>query len=335
MVGYTREEVIGENLIEYIPEAKDREKIRLNLLKRKSSPYIITGVHKDGSEFKAELEARNVRRAGEMVRIVAVRDVTKRVELERKALEIRERYRSIFNSVPVSIWEEDFSEAYRYIQTLKSKGITDFQTYFSENPQEVAACSGKVKILDINKTTLSLFNAPSKEVFYRDLSAIFTDDSLETFKDQLIKISNNETFYEGKCINKTFDGKLLNVFLRWNTMPGREKDYSRVLVSLLDETEKEKAIEALRESKRQITAIMNDPATFIGLIEPDGTLLSANNSALNFIGKTESEVIGKKFWDTPWWQHSIELQEKLKTSLKKAAQGDTIHFEADHVGLQK
>ncbi|RLC48991.1 MAG: hypothetical protein DRI23_09840, partial [Candidatus Cloacimonadota bacterium] len=81
------------------------------------------------------------------------------------------------------------------------------------------------------------------------LAAIFTKDSLNLFKGQLIKIANNETYYSGKCKNKTLDGRILDVLVHWAVVPGYEKDYSRILVSLIDITSHEKAQRSLIESE--------------------------------------------------------------------------------------
>ncbi|MDP8267683.1 MAG: HAMP domain-containing sensor histidine kinase [Candidatus Tenebribacter davisii] len=180
------------------------------------------------------------------------KEIEGRKQAEEMILNSEKRYKYLFEQSPISIWEEDFSGAFQYIESLREHGVKDFEAFFNENPQEINTCSQKVKILDVNNTTISMFKAGSKKDFLKNLASIFTEDSLSTFKGQMIKISNRETSYEGKCINKTFDGRLLNVSLRWNTVPGHEKDYSRVLVSLLNETEKEKAIEALRDNKERL-----------------------------------------------------------------------------------
>jgi PAS domain S-box-containing protein len=56
----------------------------------------------------------------------------------------------------------------------------------------------------------------------------------------------------------------------------------------------------------------------------------ANETALNVIGAKEEEVLGKYFWDTPWWSHSRKLQEKLKKAILRAAAGQFVRFEATH-----
>jgi len=113
----------------------------------------------------------------------------------------------------------------------------------------------------------------------------------------------------------------------------RTKELQRANKSLnQDITERKKVEEALKESERQINAIFNDPETFIGILETDGSLKSANISALAFIGKSISDVKGAKFWETPWWSHSPELQKKLISGIREASTGEGVHFEADHIG---
>lgn len=71
---------------------------------------------------------------------------------------------------------------------------------------------------------------------------------------------------------------------------------------------------------------------FIGLLAPDGTVLDANEPALRFIGATPDEVLGKAFWDTPWWSHSPAEQDRLKQAVADAARGGFSRFETEHIG---
>ncbi|RLC58301.1 MAG: hypothetical protein DRH89_01435 [Candidatus Cloacimonadota bacterium] len=249
MTGYTRDEAIGKNLLNYIPKKNDIAKVIKKMLQKHAKPYVISAQRKDGTIFMLELEGRNLKYNGEKVRIVALRNVTDRIKAETALKESEERFKYLFNSTPISIWEEDFSEVYDYIQLLKEKGIKDFNKYFDDNPDDVKLCSEKAKILDVNNTTLSMFNAKSKSEILNSLAAIFTKDSLNLFKGQLIKIANNETYYSGKCKNKTLDGRILDVLVHWAVVPGYEKDYSRILVSLIDITSHEKAQRSLIESE--------------------------------------------------------------------------------------
>jgi len=97
-----------------------------------------------------------------------------------------------------------------------------------------------------------------------------------------------------------------------------------------DITGRKQADEALRASERKLRAIFDHTFQFIGLMTPDGVLTEANRAALDFAGIEESDVLGKPFWETPWWTHSSELQDRLRGAVSRAAAGDFVRFEATH-----
>lgn len=69
----------------------------------------------------------------------------------------------------------------------------------------------------------------------------------------------------------------------------------------------------------------------MGIITPQGILLDANSAALHLIQANRSDVIGKPFWETPWWSYSTRLQKRLKTSIARASQGKIVRFETEHI----
>jgi diguanylate cyclase (GGDEF)-like protein/PAS domain S-box-containing protein len=90
------------------------------------------------------------------------------------------------------------------------------------------------------------------------------------------------------------------------------------------------AAEALHESQRRFRAIFDQTFQFIGLMSTQGILLEANRTALAFAGLSESDVVGKPFWETAWWTHDRELQNKLRDAVARASHGEFIRFEATH-----
>ncbi|MBI2423934.1 MAG: ABC transporter substrate-binding protein [Candidatus Hydrogenedentes bacterium] len=93
----------------------------------------------------------------------------------------------------------------------------------------------------------------------------------------------------------------------------------------------ELALQASRESDRRFKAIFNQTFQFIGLLSPSGAILAANETALRFVRLEESDVIGKPFWDTPWWSHDTALQARLRDDIARVAQGAFVRFETVHI----
>jgi PAS domain S-box-containing protein len=85
-------------------------------------------------------------------------------------------------------------------------------------------------------------------------------------------------------------------------------------------------------TERRYRAIFDQTFQFIGLLDVHGTLIEANQTALEFAGLTPAAVIGKPFWETPWWTHSRDLQDQLRHAIRAAARGEVVRFEATHPG---
>ncbi len=101
-----------------------------------------------------------------------------------------------------------------------------------------------------------------------------------------------------------------------------------------DITDRRQTEQALREREAMFRVVFNNHYQLRGLLDPEGRLLTANNTALSFAGITEDEVIGKWFWETPWWQHTAEVREQLKSSIKNTSMGRLIRYKTSIVNAQ-
>jgi sigma-B regulation protein RsbU (phosphoserine phosphatase) len=90
--------------------------------------------------------------------------------------------------------------------------------------------------------------------------------------------------------------------------------------------------EAFCESYALLRVIFDQAFQLMGLLKPDGTVIKMNQTASRSIGGRESEVIGRPFWDTPWWAHSREEQGRLRQAVEAAARGEFVRFETTHMG---
>jgi PAS domain S-box-containing protein len=104
------------------------------------------------------------------------------------------------------------------------------------------------------------------------------------------------------------------------------------VVAMRDITEQEQAEEALRASERRFRAIFNQTFQFIGLLEPDGTLLEVNQTALDFGGFTAQTVVGRPFWEAQWWSLSNEIRVKLQHAIALAAAGEFVRYDVEVLG---
>ncbi|MES1209883.1 MAG: PAS domain S-box protein, partial [Pseudomonadota bacterium] len=95
MLGYTHQEVIGENTLRLCVAPEDMPEVLHRMANRTEGGYVITGIRKDGSRFRAELNSKQGRLGARPVRVAAVRDVTERERMTRLLKESETRFRDL------------------------------------------------------------------------------------------------------------------------------------------------------------------------------------------------------------------------------------------------
>ncbi|MDD5355608.1 MAG: PAS domain-containing protein [Candidatus Omnitrophica bacterium] len=121
------------------------------------------------------------------------------------------------------------------------------------------------------------------------------------------------------------------MFLSAEWIPRESARPQLILLAIEDITERKKLEASLQDSQLKVRAVFDQAFQFIGLMTTKGILIEANKTALDFAGVEVSAVLNKPFWETPWWTHSKELQQKLRDSIQKAAAGEFVRFEATHI----
>jgi diguanylate cyclase (GGDEF)-like protein len=178
--------------------------------------------------------------------LVSIEDIGVRKRAERALAVSEAHFRGLFEYSPISLWEEDFSGVKKALDELRSETGDDIRLYLIEHPQIVEECMSKIVVLDVNRRTLELFGAKSKEELLDNLGKVFRDEMRNHFRDEMVSLWHGDRAYECEGINYTLSGEAINIHLRWSVMPGSEMTFERVLVSIEDITARKRAEEYLR-----------------------------------------------------------------------------------------
>lgn len=173
--------------------------------------------------------------------LLSLEDITTR-EHARDALVRSERYaQGLFEHSPVSLWVEDFAAVKHLIDDVRQRGIVDFRVFTQVHPEFVERCMAEIRVLDVNRQTLTMFRAPDKGTLLKRLPDIFRDEMRQPFTEQLIDLWEGKLFQTRETVNYALDGEPVHVHMQFAVLPGHERDWSRVQVSLTDITARKKA----------------------------------------------------------------------------------------------
>jgi PAS domain S-box-containing protein len=181
-------------------------------------------------------------------------DVTERKQADAELRESERRYRNIFQTAGVSIWEEDFSKVKTAIDELKAQGVEDFGRYFATHPEFVRQAIGMVRIVNVNEATLDLLAARRKEELLVSLHKVFLPESEAVFAQVLVAIAEGRTLFESETVLKTLSDDKLAVLLTI-VFPAEAPTLESVLVTLMDITERNRTQEALQQAQAELAHV--------------------------------------------------------------------------------
>ena len=107
----------------------------------------------------------------------------------------------------------------------------------------------------------------------------------------------------------------------------RTTELTRTIERLNNETKTRVSMQnALEESERKFRAIFNQTFQVIGLIEPDGTVLEINQTALDYFGIRYTDSVGKPLWDLARGPGLRSQPGQVQRSRRPGGRGETGAF---------
>ena len=225
--------------------------------------------------------------------MVQIQDITERKRAETEMQKSEARYRYLFDYCPLSLWEDDFSETSAYLDGVRASGITDFRSYFREHPEEIAYCMSMMKILNVNRRTLELYGAKDKAHLMENLHMIFSRGSGAMLREALASLAEGKGVFEGEAVNHKLTGEKMDMLIRSFITPENENNFSRVIVGMLDITERKQAEKSLQESETRLNNIINFLPDATLVIDRKGKVIAWNRAIETMTGIMAEDMLGK------------------------------------------
>ena len=239
-------------------------------------------------------------RTGKRVLVGTIRDITKRKEIEDALRESETALRNAQRIARLGTWSVD----------LKTRQVS-----LSEEIREFLQGS------EAMKETLS----------FEEWEKMIHPEDLDRIKEMLDGARGGVEPYEMEYRVVRTDGATRIFHVQGEYVRDAEGTPIKAEGTAQDVTDRRREQDELRDSRNRFRSIFDQTFQFAGIIALDGSVMDVNQTALTFIDEPLNEVVGKPFWQTPWWSHDVEQQAWLKESISQASEGMDVQGEVTHV----
>jgi two-component system, cell cycle sensor histidine kinase and response regulator CckA len=193
------------------------------------------------------------------------------------------------------LWETDWSEVKAFLEDLKNSGVEDLTALFHSNRESALACWRRMKIVDVNKAGLNLFRLKNKRSIAQWTDNLDWQTAHSALIENLVAIAEGKAILDTEMELHTATGETIHVSVRWSVAPGFKETLSRVLVSVVDVTERRKALDLLVHGER--LKAVGDLAT--------GVAHNFNNLLQVILGGAQLAALGLDFGDVSDAKHNL------------------------------
>ncbi len=182
-------------------------------------------------------------------------NITER-KLAEEALRTSEnRFHSLFEDLPIAVWEEDWTAIKDYLDGLPVTGDKSFKDYLESHPEVVQQCVRLAKIVGVNRSTLEMFAAREGEELFNSLPKLFVSETYDSYKKALVALQEGETQLELETAVKTLADTIKQISLRWSIPSGIHVRPVRALVSMADITKRKKNEQKIFQYQKRLRSL--------------------------------------------------------------------------------
>ena len=296
-------ELIGRNLFDFVhPDYQDMVRERMTLMASRNEPMAVEVAEEkfvrfDGTAINVEVVATGFSDNGEPAVQVVFRDITRRRELM-EALRLSE-------------------EKYRILVEHSQSGVFIIQ--------------GRL-IRYVNSAFARILGGVPADFIMHDFAAFIAPED----RDMVLERGNRR--HRGEAVPENYECRLLKrdgttrVFVSLDVGLIQYQGGPASMGSIRDITDQKRAEEALRESGEKLRAVFDSTFQFTGMMTPDGTIIDANRTALEFAGIKREDILNRPFGEASWWRGDIARVRKLREAIAEAASGAFVRYEAELQG---
>lgn len=176
----------------------------------------------------------------------------------RMAQAVETDFQAMFENLEIALLLEDVSWVYQDLANLRQQGVTNLAEFLSQHPQRVQQWLRGVRILEMNRAALQLFQVDTKDAYLASFANHFSDQGLEVFVESVLAMWEGKSTFAAEVICQTSTGEEIFALISF-PVPRSAASAARLPVSLLDLTQRHRAEAQLSLQVRRAEVLLALP----------------------------------------------------------------------------
>jgi len=243
--------------------------------------------------------------------------------------------KEFFEQIPLGVTVEDYSDVKRIVDQLRNEGVDNLNRHLNENPDLVTELVMSVELLDANSSMLNMYRVDSYQD-YVDLEENFKHwkDSgwIEYYIQEITGLAEKGQYF-GDISDLAVDGTPIEVRCISQVLGEHEKDWSQVITTHEDVTERKRSRDALRENEAMLASIINNLPTEIAIKDLDGRYKLLNPQFAKRFDVDNANLLGKTIKDldsvTSEYAEKITEQDKRILETREIISAENQYLRPD------
>jgi diguanylate cyclase (GGDEF)-like protein/PAS domain S-box-containing protein len=296
-LGYSRDELLSMRVSQILPADSHDLFERVSKKVRGGPPRTFDTVHirKDGAPFPVEVTLNHLCWGGSEYYCAFARDITERKQAEQALRESEERYRSLFEGVPVGLYRT----------------------------------TPGGRMLDANDALVETLGYPSREALLEmNVADAYVDPEDRRRWQRAVEVGEQVQAFEAPL--RRWDGGI--IWARFTVQAFRD-GVGRALRyegALEDVTDRRRAEEGLRASEERFRALVQNASDLISILDPTGTIRYESPSHHRVLGHDADRHVGKNVLDLVHPDDRLHLEQALRQLVEEPEEIVTVEYRLRH-----
>lgn len=170
---------------------------------------------------------------GRWVRLQMVTDITEARRTAEPALTDEARWRALFETSSMALWEEDYSAVKRLLDRWREEAKGDLVTLLRRRPDKLLDAIRAVRVLNANSAASALHTAKVAADPLQIFASSLIPGSLRVYIKQLVALASGQRVFHAQARHRKIDGTSVNMLLTVH-LPAESSNWERVVVGLAD-----------------------------------------------------------------------------------------------------